>query len=168
MTLSIKILLYYKYVAIEYPKQVQKWQQALCAELNLTGRIIIAHEGINGTVGGSSEALEAYQQAMVEHPLFDGIDFKHSEGAADSFPRMRIVIKDEIVRLGISSEMRDVPTRRAPLDPGEAHESDSQRPEDLLILMVATIMNLVLVLSQVLLPPIYKHSVIFRTISTKI
>ncbi len=130
---SLKILLYYKYVAIQYPKQVQKWQQALCAELNLRGRIIIAHEGINGTVGGSSEALEAYQQAMVEHPLFGGIDFKHSEGAADSFPRMRIVIKDEIVRLGISSEMVRAEQGGRHLTPQEAHDLMAQKPDDLLI-----------------------------------
>jgi hypothetical protein len=36
-----KILLYYKYVTIQYPKQVFKWQQKICKDLGLTGRILI-------------------------------------------------------------------------------------------------------------------------------
>ena len=59
-----------------------KWQRELCEELELTGRILIAHEGINGTVGGSIESAQAYIKAMNEHPLFGGIDFKISPGSS--------------------------------------------------------------------------------------
>ena len=61
-----KILLFYKYVDLEYPKQVQKWLQKLCADLRLTGRIIIAHEGINATVGGSEKNTEIFKTAMAK------------------------------------------------------------------------------------------------------
>lgn len=128
-----KVLLYYKYVAIQYPKQVQKWQAALCAELQLKGRIIIAHEGINGTLAGTHEALEAYQQAMEAHELFGNIDFKVSEGASENFPRMRIVVKDEIVRLGIASDVLSFEDGGQHLTPAQAHELMAQKPEDLVI-----------------------------------
>ena len=49
------VLLYYKYVDIAYPKQIMKWQKKICHDLSLTGRIIIGHEGINGTVGGTQK-----------------------------------------------------------------------------------------------------------------
>src|SRR5579871_3740722 len=96
-----KILLYYKYVFIKYPTALLKWHRELCTQLELTGRIILAHEGVNATVGGSQENIEQYKLAVSQHPLFDGIDFKESPGDASYFPRMRIVVKNEIVNLGI-------------------------------------------------------------------
>jgi predicted sulfurtransferase len=128
-----QVLLYYKYVAIQYPKQVQKWQAALCAELKLKGRVIIATEGINGTLAGAPEALEAYKQAMEAHPLFGGIDFKDSEGASENFPRMRIVVKDEIVRFGIAPDALRAEDGGRHLTPAQAHELLSQHREDLVI-----------------------------------
>src|SRR5436189_74799 len=53
-----KIILFYKYIAIEYPKQIMKWQREICQNLGLMGRILISHEGINGTLGGSVENLD--------------------------------------------------------------------------------------------------------------
>ena len=38
------ILLFYKYVQIDNPLEVQAWQKKLCAQLGLTGRILLAHE----------------------------------------------------------------------------------------------------------------------------
>lgn len=96
-----KILLFYKYVDIIYPEQIRKWQERLCKELLLTGRVIIAHEGINATLGGSIESIEQYKQTVSEHILFDGIDFKESVGDSDYFPRLRIVVKEEITRFGL-------------------------------------------------------------------
>ena len=58
-----KILLFYKYVHLGMPGAIAKWQKKLCQDLGLTGRIIIATEGINGTVG-SIEATQAYIDAM--------------------------------------------------------------------------------------------------------
>lgn len=129
-----KILLFYKYVAIEYPKQVLNWQKKLCAELGLKGRIILAHEGINGTVAGTIEATEQYSKAMLEHPLFGGIDFKESPGYVSDFPRMRIVVKDEIVHLGLDPQALRPEDGGRHLTPQEAHELMSQKPDDLIIL----------------------------------
>ena len=64
-----KILLFYQYTYIEYPKQIMKWQKKLCESLNLTGRILIGHEGINGTVGGELKNIELYKSIMQKNPL---------------------------------------------------------------------------------------------------
>lgn len=55
------VLLFYKYVSIEYPKQVVKWQKKICQELGLTGRIFVGHEGINGTLGVRLKQLSAIE-----------------------------------------------------------------------------------------------------------
>ena len=129
-----KILLYYKYTDVESPGAIAKWQNTLCNNLKLTGRIIIAHEGINGTVGGTSEDTQAYIDAMNEHPLFGGIDFKISPGGSEYFPRMRIVVKDEICALGIDPTQVTVADGGKHLTPDEAHELLQRKPNDLVVL----------------------------------
>jgi len=129
-----KILLFYKYVDIEYPKQVQKWQQKLCADLGLTGRIILAHEGINATVGGNEKNLEIYKKAMAKDPRFTEIDFKESEGGAHCFPRMRIIVKNEIVYLGLDPKKITAKNGGQHLTPEETHNLIAQKPDDLVIL----------------------------------
>src|SRR5271167_1276379 len=126
-----KILLFYKYVDIEYPKQVQKWQQKLCADLGLTGRIILAHEGINATVGGNEKNLEIYKKAMAKDPRFTEIDFKESEGGAHCFPRMRIIVKNEIVYLGLDPKKITAKNGGQHLTPEETHNLIAQKPDDL-------------------------------------
>lgn len=129
-----KILLFYKYVDIEYPKQVQKWQQKLCADLGLTGRIIIAHEGINATVGGSEKNVEIYKKAMEKDPRFRGIDFKESQGGSGCFPRMRIIVKNEIVYLGLDPQKVTAKNGGQHLTPEETHTLIASKPDDLVIL----------------------------------
>lgn len=129
-----KILLFYKYVDIEYPKQVQKWLQKLCADLHLTGRIIIAHEGINATVGGTEKNTEIFKAAIAKDARFSDIDFKHSEGGADCFPRMRIIVKNEIVYLGLDPKKVTPKNGGIHLTPEQTHNLIASKPDDLVIL----------------------------------
>lgn len=129
-----KILLYYKYVDIQNPQAIMDWQRQLCQSLGLKGRILIAHEGINGTLGGKIESLEAYKQTMSEHEYFADIDFKESEGGADHFPRLMIKVKNEIVRMGIDSRVISYKDGGKHLTPAEAHALIASKPEDLIIL----------------------------------
>ncbi len=128
------ILLYYKYVTISEPEATAKWQARLCKKLGLTGRIIIAKEGINGTVGGSYEATQNYIAAMEEHFLFGEIDFKTAPGDENYFPRMRVVVKDEIVRMGVDTETVTVKDTGIHLTPAQTHELLNNAPENLVIL----------------------------------
>ncbi len=129
-----KILLFYKYISIQYPKRILKWQQKVCLDLKLHGRILIGSEGINGTVGGQDWAIERYQAIMKEQDLFGDIDFKVSEGDASYFPRMEIKVRDEICKLGISAEKLTVKDGGTHLTPKQVHELLSDKPEDLVIL----------------------------------
>lgn len=131
-----KILLYYKYIHISNPQEVRDWQHALCTKLNLEGRIILAKEGINGTVAGSSDSTDAYIQAMNEHPLFGNIDFKESIVPAEHtyFDRLRVVVKNEIVNLGINPEELSAADHAKHLTPEQVHQLLENKPEDLVIL----------------------------------
>lgn len=128
-----KILLFYKYVTIQHPETVMLWQKSLCQELGLKGRIILAHEGINGTVGGSLSSIEQYLQSMRLHPLFADIDFKEAPGNADCFPRLRVVVKKEIVNLGLDPNKITAVDGGKHLKPEQAHSLMAQNPENLLL-----------------------------------
>ena len=59
-----RALLYYRYVRIDDPESYLHDHRALCERLELHGRILIGHEGINGTVSGTVPATRAYMEAM--------------------------------------------------------------------------------------------------------
>ncbi len=129
-----KILLFYKYIHIENPEEIQVWFRDLCTELNLTGRILLAHEGINGTVGGSDKATAIFIEKMNNHSLFFDMDIKEAPGDETFFPRMRIVIKNTIVNLGIDPKILTTKNTGVHLTPKEAHNLLNEKPEDLVII----------------------------------
>jgi len=129
-----KIILFYKYIAIEYPKQIMKWQHEICQNLNIKGRILISHEGINGTLGGSIEALDEYKNIMSTHELFDAIDFKESDGDAECFPRLSVKVRNEAVSLGIPYDQLTAANAGQHLTPDQTHQLLTENPADLVIL----------------------------------
>lgn len=127
------ILLFYKYVHIDNPVGFMRWQKKLCGDLGLTGRIIIAEQGINGTLEGTAEHTQVYKNIMLGHPLFGDVDFKESTGTEASFPRMRIVVRDEIVNTGLAQNQGLLENTGTHLTPSQAHELISSNPENLVI-----------------------------------
>lgn len=128
------IILFYKYIPISSPNAILKWQKKICKQLALKGRIIIASEGINGTLGGADEQIEEYKKIMQAHELFADIDFKENKNTQDHFPRLRIVVKNEIVYLGLDHASADPKNAGTYLEPAQAHELIAQKPEDLIII----------------------------------
>lgn len=98
-----KVLLFYKYIDIKNPEKVKKEQKKLCEKYNLKGRIIIAFEGINGTLEGKIEDTEKYIKAMEKSPYFKNIVYKKSKGTGDAFPKLSVKVRPEIVTTKILS-----------------------------------------------------------------
>jgi UPF0176 protein len=67
----------------------------------LVGRIIVADEGLNGTVSGTYEACQEYMQTLHADPRFAAIDFKVDEVEEPSFIKMHCRYKSEIVHSGL-------------------------------------------------------------------
>ncbi|XP_076420272.1 thiosulfate sulfurtransferase/rhodanese-like domain-containing protein 2 isoform X3 [Peromyscus maniculatus bairdii] len=121
-----EVLLYYCYCDLEDPHRICAWQTALCQLLHLTGKIRIATEGINGTVGGSKVATRLYVEAMLSCPLFKDYlceeDFKSSKGGAHCFPDLRVGVFEEIVPMGVSPSQISYKNPGIHLSPGEFHK----------------------------------------------
>ena len=93
------VLLYYHFVPIENPEELVTQQRALCEKLELKGRILIGEEGINGTVAGLPEQIEAYKQGVWEDPRFTTMVFKESKAETMPFPKLKIKLRPEIISL---------------------------------------------------------------------
>ncbi len=95
------ILLYYCYAPIDDPEAFREAHHLKCLELNLLGRIIIASEGINGTISGMTADTEAYMAYMKADPRFATIDFKVEPYPSHAFQKLNVRVKDEIVHSGL-------------------------------------------------------------------
>ncbi|KAM5193976.1 thiosulfate sulfurtransferase/rhodanese-like domain-containing protein 2 [Mantella aurantiaca] len=125
-----EVLLYYCYCDLKDPQWICDWQRSLCQLLHLTGKIRIATEGINGTVGGSKISTKIYINTMLSHPLFKHNmcleDFKTSEGGARCFPDLRVGVFQEIVPMGVDPHKVSYKETAIHLSPEEFHKRVEQ------------------------------------------
>lgn len=94
------IILFYKFVDIEDPKSFIVIHKEKGEKLNLTGRIIVAEEGINGTLEGKEKDIEEYISFLKSDPRFSDIGIKKSEGIGIAFPKLKVKVRNEVVTLG--------------------------------------------------------------------
>ena len=90
---------------------------ALCRDWQLRGTLLLAAEGINGTVAGSRAAVDALLARLRSDPRLAGLRHQESflDAAAAPFQRLKVRLKQEIVSLGVTAAQAD-PARRRGLD----------------------------------------------------
>ncbi len=72
-----------------------------CEAEGITGTLLLAHEGINGTVAGSRSGLDALLAHIRALPGCDDIEVKFSTAQEAPFGRMKVRLKREIVTMGV-------------------------------------------------------------------
>jgi UPF0176 protein len=102
-----QVAAFYQFAALPDFRQLREPLRAVCAELRLKGSVLLAHEGINGTLAGSDEAITVLVEELRQGALFggrlDNLELKFSQSAAMPFQRLKIRLKKEIVTLGDAS-----------------------------------------------------------------
>ena len=128
--MKYQILLWYKYVPIENPVHEMREQRRLCEKLNLKGRIILADEGINGTVEGTISATEKYIKTIEKDPRFSGIHWKKSTGTGSAFPKLSIKVREEIVSMHLhENDLKPWSVTGKYLSPEELHKWFENKPK---------------------------------------
>jgi UPF0176 protein len=93
----------YKFVKLhDYPNI----RQPLLKVMNdnaIVGTLLLAHEGINGTVAGSREAIDTLLDWLNQDPRFNPIEFKESVTDICPFKRTKVKLKKEIVTMGVEN-----------------------------------------------------------------
>ena len=105
ITMNYEVLLYYHYTQIEDPTAFSAKHLADCKEIGLKGRILVAYEGINGTVSGTTEQTSKYMEMMKADPLFEGIVFKIDAAPGHAFKKMHVRPRPELVNLGLEEDV---------------------------------------------------------------
>jgi UPF0176 protein len=132
------ILLFYKYVEIKEPDKFAAFIKGLCRGLNMTGRAIVATEGMNMTLEGTKEATEMFKTVVTTDPdwkkVCKGIDWKTSEGNGQSFPRLSVKVRPEIVSLKLGEDDLDPnEITGVHLSPDELNRWYEQHPDDFVV-----------------------------------
>ncbi len=82
--------------------------RGICIGLGLTGRVIIANEGVNATLEGTTESInkfiEIFKDSIQFRKIFKKIDWKTSIGNGKAFPRLSVKVRPEIVALNLGTD----------------------------------------------------------------
>jgi len=131
-----KVILFYKFVPVADPAITMRWQRELCQRLELKGRIILSQHGINGTLGGDIENLREYKREMNRSILFKGITYKWSDGGNETFPKLSIKVRDELVAFKASDEIvvteHGIQNGGIHLKPEQVHKLIQERGDDVI------------------------------------
>ena len=90
----------YHFTALADPAALQPPLLALCRAEGVTGSLILAHEGINGTIAGSRKGIDAVLEHLRAWPGCTDLEHKESISSVQPFGRLKVRIKREIVTMG--------------------------------------------------------------------
>ena len=91
----------YHFVAVPRFAELRPPLQALCEENGVRGTLLLAHEGINGTIAGPADGLHRVLAFLRSQPEFAALEHKESHAAEMPFLRMKVRLKKEIVTMGV-------------------------------------------------------------------
>jgi UPF0176 protein len=129
---NYRILLYYKYVPIADFEQFAKDHLQYCKELGVKGRILIASEGINGTISGTVEQTNEYMRYMHSQLLFKDMSFKIDPSAGHAFHKIFVRQKKELVTFRLEEDVDPNVLTGKHLTPKEFY--DKMQDEDVIVL----------------------------------
>jgi UPF0176 protein len=92
---------FYRFAALEDFRELRDPLLQCCEDLGLLGTILLAAEGINGTVAGSERSVERLLARLRSDPRLAALDCKRSRAPEQPFYRMKVRLKKEIVSLGV-------------------------------------------------------------------
>lgn len=98
---KLLVLAMYKFVALPDPAGLRDHLLGLCRERGIVGTILLAEEGLNGTIAGDPQAVREVVADLRAEPEFADLAVKESTTETPPFGRLHIRLKKEIVTLGV-------------------------------------------------------------------
>ncbi|HEY9199538.1 MAG TPA: rhodanese-related sulfurtransferase [Gammaproteobacteria bacterium] len=97
---SYTVAAFYKFVALADPQELRERLHSAGRRLHIKGTVLLAAEGINGTIAGDGEAVAGFLRLLRDDPRLADLEHKESFAHAAPFARLKVRIKREIVTLG--------------------------------------------------------------------
>ena len=114
---------FYRFVPLADPPAAAALLRGLAQ--GLQGSIVVAAEGLNGTLAGTPAAVAAFEAALQSASILGGalrgMAFKHSGCNTPPFGRLKVAVKPEIVALGLPAPAAGEPTVPAPDEHDASH-----------------------------------------------
>ena len=101
MSQSTLVAALYKFVALPYYEDLQQPLLACCKENDVMGTILLASEGINGTISGPAEGIRKVLEFLRSDERLADLEHKESYAEEPPFYRMKVRLKREIVTMGV-------------------------------------------------------------------
>ena len=98
---EIAVSAFYKFVPLAEPAELRAPLLSAARQHGIRGTILLAHEGINGTIAGEPENLSAMMRVIRGMPPFRDLESKESRAEKMPFGRMKVRLKKEIVTMGV-------------------------------------------------------------------
>ena len=98
---EILVAALYKFVEIDDLLSLQSNLYEICKKNNIMGTIVIANEGINGTISGKTNEINQTISRLKSDKRFTNIEIKYSSYDKQPFHRMKVRLKKEIVTIGL-------------------------------------------------------------------
>jgi UPF0176 protein len=99
-----QVATFYQFTPLPDFRELREPLRAICAHLGLKGSVLLAQEGVNGTLAGEPASIDALVEELQMGDLFggrlDNLELKFSHAAVMPFARLKIRLKKEIVTLG--------------------------------------------------------------------
>lgn len=99
----VRVAALYRFAPFADPAALKPPLEALCRAKGVKGTLLLACEGINGTIAGTQAGLDAVIAHVRALPGCDGLEVKWSDAPAMPFHRMKVRLKREIVTMGVNS-----------------------------------------------------------------
>lgn len=91
----------YQFASLPDYKEMREKLWNLCSSLDIKGTLLLAEEGINGTVCGSRDGIDQLKSFLDADGRFDNLEYKESFSDRPRFFRLKVRLKKEIVTLGV-------------------------------------------------------------------
>ncbi len=99
--MSIIVAAMYRFVALPDYQDLREPLLSFCVSRDIKGTLLLAAEGINGTVSGTREGIDALLNYLRQDPRLEAIEHKESLHETLPFYRMKVKLKKEIVTMGV-------------------------------------------------------------------
>ncbi|MCH7949760.1 MAG: rhodanese-related sulfurtransferase [Candidatus Dadabacteria bacterium] len=123
---QIHIILFYKFTEIENPDEFVERHLNFCINEGLLGKVLVAKEGINGSLSGSQEQINKYKDYLTSQNQFSDINFKEEVGTFSPFKKMIVRQKKEIIRMDQDLDLKKTGKYISPQELMELYESDAE------------------------------------------
>ncbi|RUT82855.1 MULTISPECIES: rhodanese-related sulfurtransferase [unclassified Mesorhizobium] len=97
----LRVAALYRFARLDAFEELRAPLAAFCCGRGIKGTLLLAHEGINGTVAGSETAIAELILYLEAIEGLAGLEVKYSAAADMPFHRMKVRLKREIVTMGV-------------------------------------------------------------------